>query len=322
MGGGGSSAIPLYHRFIQQAKKMNPRFLTMIVPSRWFAGGKGLDEFRDEMLKDKRIRKLVDYPVASECFPGVQINGGVCYFLWDKDNPGLCTIHTHIGRNTSVTERPLLEPGLSTFIRLPEAISILRKVRTFEEPSFSSLVSPRDPFGLNYFEDNREIMFKKFNNQPTKDNIIIYAQGWMKNGISYVDKKFITTRKELVQKYKIYISKAYGASETYPHQILNKPFIGEPNTVCNMTYLTIGEYINKENAENVCAYIRTRFFRFLVSLLKNTQNAYRQVYSFVPMQDFSEPWTDEKLYAKYGITADEQAFIESMIRPMETQEEK
>ncbi len=311
-----SQAIPIYNKFVEQAKKLAPRYLSMIIPSRWFTGGFGLDKFRDSMLNDSRLRVIHDYMDANDCFPGVQIKGGVCYFLWDRDNEGLCEIFTHRDQKVSFSERQLLESGLSTFIRWNEAVSIIHKVKDKNESSFSDIVTPRDPFGMNYFEGKREIMFKKFQSKPLKNGIKIYVQGWIKNGVSYADKKYITTRKELVHMWKVYISKAYGASESYPHQILNKPFIGEPESCCNMTYLVIGGYDKEETANNVISYIQTRFFRFLVSLLKNTQNAYRQVYSFVPMQDFSESWTDEKLYKKYKLTKDEIEFIESMIRPM------
>lgn len=311
-----SQAIPIYNKFVEQAKKLNPRFLTMITPSRWFTGGFGLDQFRESMLEDDRLRVIHDYLDAKDCFPGVQIKGGVCFFLWDRDHSGLCKVYTHRNQTVSQSERPLLEQGLSTFIRWNEAVSIIKKVKSKKESSFSDIVSPRDPFGLNYLEEKREIMFKKFQSKPLKNGIEIYSQGWLKEGMSYTDRKYITTRKELVGKWKIYISKAYGASEDYPHQILNKPFIGKPESCCNMTYLVIGGYDEKETANNVISYIETRFFRFLVSLLKTTQNAYRQVYSFVPMQNFSEPWTDEKLYKKYKLTKEEIEFIESMIRPM------
>lgn len=311
-----SQAIPIYNKFVEQAKKLNPRFLTMITPSRWFTGGFGLDQFRKSMLEDNRLRIIHDYLDAKDCFPGVQIKGGVCFFLWNRDNPGLCKVYTHRNQTVSEVERPLLEQGLSTFIRWNEAVSIINKVRSKKEPSFSTIVSPRDPFGLNYFEGKREIMFKKFQKKPLKNGIEIYSQGWLKDGISYTDRKYITTRNELIGKWKVYISKAYGASEDYPHQILNKAFLGKPDSCCNMTYLVIGGYDKKETANNVISYIETRFFRFLVSLLKTTQNAYRQVYTFVPMQDFSESWTDEKLYKKYKLTKEEIEFIESMIRPM------
>ena len=314
-----SQATPIYQKFIGQAKKLNPRYLTMIIPSRWMNGGFGLDSFRSEMLQDKHIRILHDYLNASDCFSGIALTGGVCYFLWDRDHEGMCRVYTHC-ENQSITEsnRYLLEPGLETFIRFNEAISILNKVRDKKEKSFSDIVSQRDPFGLNYYEDGKEKMFKIFDRNIAKNKVVIYSFGWQKNGKSYAEKKYITTNQEAVGKYKVYISKANGAaSNKPPYSVLSKPFVGEPDSICNMTYLLIGPFENMLEAENVTAYITTKFFRFLVSLLKNTQNAYKKVYSYVPMQDFSITWTDDALYKKYELNDKEIAFIDSMIRPMD-----
>ena len=298
-------AIPLYHRFIQQAKKLTPHYLTMIVPSRWFAGGRGLDDFRDEMLHDERIRTIVDFPISSECFPGVEIKGGVCYFLWDRDRKGDCEIRTMRNNEVSTMRRPLLEKGCDTFIRYNDAISILRKVQAFKEPTMNTQVSSQKPFGFRTFVKGKE--------KPFFGAVKLYAN----KTEGYVDRAEITQNISWVDEYKIYITRAYGAGEDFPHQILNKPFLGEPNTCCTETYMVIGPYANKKRSENVLSYIKTRFFRFMVLLKKNTQDAPARVYSFVPIQDFTEEWTDEKLYVKYGLTEDEIAFIESMIRPME-----
>ncbi len=314
-----SQATPIYHRFIYQAKKLNPRFLTMIIPSRWMNGGFGLDSFRNDMLHDKHIRVLHDYLNASDCFSGISLTGGVCYFLWDRDAEGKCAVFTHKEDNTiTESERYLLEPGLETFIRFNEAISILNKVRSKKEGSFADLVSQRDPFGLNYFENGRERMFKLFLPTGGSDTYKIYSFGWQRNGISYAEKKYVQTNGDAIGKYKVFISKANGAaSMKAPYAVLSKPFVAEPNSICNMTYLMIGPFANQSEAENVVAYITTKFFRFLVSLLKNTQNAYKKVYTYVPMQDFSKPWTDEELYKKYDLSAEEIAFIEDMIKPMD-----
>lgn len=305
-GGGGSSASPLYHLFIRQAKKLNPRYITMIVPSRWFSGGKGLDEFREEMLKDKSIRAVIDYPIASECFPGVEIKGGVCYFLWDRDNKGNCLVKTVQGNHFSELERPLLEPNCDVFIRYNEAINILRKVQNKKEKSFVELVSSRKPFG--FASD-----FKDFADNIFENSIKIYAN----KTVGYIDKNKVVQNRQWVEKFKIYISFAYGAGEDFPHQILNKPFIGDKNSCCTETYLHIGPFEDEKTAKHVLGYIKTKFFRFMVLLIKNTQNATKRVYQFVPLQDFNEEWTDEKLYKKYGLTQEEIDFIESMIRPME-----
>ncbi len=305
-GGAQASAIPLYHKFVQQAKKLNPRFLTMIIPSRWFSGGKGLDEFRDEMLNDDRIRRLIDYPVSSECFPGVEIKGGVCYFLWDRDNKGLCEVKTIRGGNEVVLNRPLLEKGFTSFIRYNEATPILKKIIAFRESTFDLQVSSRKPFGFT-------TDFRSFETAPFNNCIKIYAN----KQVGFLKKTDVMDNVDWIDKYKVYITRAYGAGEDFPHQILNKPLLGKPGSCCTETYIVIGPYSSKKEAENVMSYIRTRFFRFLGLLKKNTQDAAKGVYSFVPVQNFNEPWTDEKLYKKYGLTKKETAFIESMIRPME-----
>ena len=314
-----AQATPIYQKFISQAKKLNPRYLSMIIPSRWMNGGFGLDAFRKEMLEDKHIRVLHDYLNASDCFTGISLTGGVCYFLWDRDNLGMCNVFTH-KEDQTVTEstRFLLEPGLDTFIRFNEGIAILNKVRSFKEPLLSTIVSQRDPFGLNYFEDGKEKMFKLFDGDCKPNRASIYYFGWQKKGICYADKRYITTNNDAVGKYKVFISKANGAaSSKAPYAVLSKPFVGGPNSICNMTYLMIGPFNTNEEAENCAAYISTKFVRFLVSLLKNTQNAYKKVYSFVPMQDFSKTWSDEELYNKYGLSTEEVSFIEAMIKPME-----
>lgn len=299
-------SIALYHKFVQQAKKLNPRFLTMITPSRWFAGGRGLDEFRSEMLNDTRLRIIYDYPEAIDCFPGTQIKGGVSYFLWDRDNPGQCKITTNLnGKESATLVRPLLEKGADTFIRYNEAIPILQKVTKNNEKTFDSLVSPQTPFGfITSFKGYR---------QSGKYNLKMYLSG----GHNYVSNEEVTKGRDLLSKYKVYIAKAGSGSDKFPHTILGQPFVGEPNSVCNQTYLAIGPFKDAKQCLNVISYISTKFFRFMVMLKKNTQDAMRGVYSYVPLQNFEEEWTDEKLYKKYGITAEEIAFIDSMIRPMD-----
>lgn len=306
-GGTGSSAMPIYQHFVEQDKKLNPRYIVMITPSRWFAGGKGLDEFRNNMLNDNRIRIIHDFPNASDCFPGVEIKGGVCYFLWDRDNRGLCAVNTHENGNIiSTMNRKLLEDGNDVFIRYNSAISIFKKVASKNEPSFMEMVSVRRPYGLS----------STFNNysKGNAGGIKIYGN----KSYGYLDKNFIVPQNvESVDKYKVFISFGYGAGEGFPHQILNKPFIGEMRSCCTETYLQIGKFDKITTAENVISYIKTKFFRFLVMLKKNTQNGTRGVYQFVPIQDFSKPWTDEELYKKYNLSQEEIDFIESMIKPME-----
>lgn len=307
-GGNGASASPIYQKFVQVAKKLSPSYISFIIPSRWFSGGKGLDDFRKAMLNDRHVSDLHDYLDSIECFgTGVEIKGGVCYFLWDKSHDGPCRITTHEGgQNISCSERYLKEEGLDTFVRHQIGLSILEKVRAHGEPSFASLVSPRRPFGLDTTTTD--------NIKALPRDVRLYQNG----GIGYISLEKLPKGCAWIEQWKVYISKAYGAGETYPHQILGVPLLGSPKSACTETYLLIGPFASQKEAKNVQRYIATRFFRFLVHLLKNTQDATARVYALVPLQDFSEAWTDEKLYRKYGLTAEEIAFIERMVKPMET----
>lgn len=313
-GGNGASAKPIYQLFVESAKKLNPRFLTMITPSRWFTGGKGLDEYRDNMLHDNRIRVIHDFPEASDCFSGVQIKGGVSYFLWDRDNKGKCAVFSHKGDEVfGPVERPLLEEGCDTFIRYNEAVDILHKVNAHKEKSMENLISTRLPFGLpNTYKGNKT--------RRSSSDLRIYVSGndrEVRGTVAYAPLRDVSKGHEMIPWHKVYIAKAGSGSDAFPHPILPKPFYGEPNTVCNESYLVIGPFSNKDECENVMSYIATKFFRFLVLLKKNSQNAARGVYQLVPKQDFSKPWTDEELYEKYGLTEEEIAFIDSMIKPMD-----
>lgn len=306
-GGNGASAKPLYHLFVEQAKKLKPRYLTMIIPARWYSGGKGLDDFRSDMLSDCNIRVLVDYFDSTECFPGVDISGGICYFLWDRDNKGKCQIISNLNGKQTYLERNLIDENADSFIRFNEAISIIHKVNSKNEEFFSSKVSSRKPFGLP--TNPADIIL-----HPEKDSVKLYA--YPKDG--YINRNQISKNIEWIEKYKVCNAKAYGERGTFPYQVLAKPFIAEPNSCCSETYLVLGTYDTKSEAENAISYIQTRMFRFLVLMNKNTQDSPKRVYSLVPQQDFSKPWTDEELYQKYGLTEEEIAFIESMIKPMET----
>ena len=304
-GGYRVSASPIYHMFVEQAKKLNPRYISMIIPARWFSGGKGLDSFRESMLHDSSLREIHDYPEASDCFSGVQIKGGVCYFLWDRDHKGDCTVVTHRGNNIGeAVTRPLLENGCDVFIRYNEAIDILHKVQAQKEESIESYVSSRKPFGLDtLFHGTR---------QEQNGYLKIYDN----EGVGFVSPQKIIKNTEWINKWKVFIPEAGSGSDSFPHPILGKPFVGAPGTVSSETYLVIGPFEDEKTCVNLTTYISTKFFRFLVMLKKPSQHATSKVYSFVPMQDYSKPWTDEELYEKYGITEAEIEFIDSMIRPM------
>lgn len=316
-----ASASPIYHLFVEQAKKLNPRYLAMIIPSRWFAGGKGLDEFRNAMLSDDRLRVIHDFPIAADVFPGTRIAGGVCYFLWDRENRGLCKVVTHSKNGiTSEVERPLLEDGVDTFIRMNEAIPILRKVLAKKEASFSSLVSPRKPYGLA----------SDFLNNPGKYNLPDVSEKSIKDGLSicgtlkyktvkrFVPKTYpIPTGQDSIFKYKVFVSQVLDNGFDITKERL-KPFLGMPNEICTETFLRIGPFDDEATANNVMSYMNSKFFHILMFLKKISHHVTAKVYEFVPLQDFSQPWTDEELYEKYSLSKEEITFIESTIRPMES----
>ncbi len=305
-GGNGASAKPIYHLFVEQAKKLKPRYLCMIIPARWYAGGKGLDNFRNSMLNDNSLRVIHDFVDASDCFSGVEIKGGVCYFLWDREHKGYCEINSHTGdKLVSIMQRPLLEEGCDTFIRYNNAIQILRKIKQLNESTFDTIVSPRKPFGLasdfrNYTKES-----------STTNSLKIYAQ----KDTGYVSKYQIKKNCPLIDMWKIYVPEAIGSGNMETDIV--KPILGAPKTVCSETYLVVNPTNSQDVAENTISYIKTKFFHFLLGLKKITQHTTSKTYSFIPMQDFSKPWTDEELYAKYDLTKEEIDFIESMIKPME-----
>jgi len=319
-GGYGTSAAPIYQLFVEQAKALEPRYLSMVIPARWFAGGKGLDEFREAMLADNRLRSIADYLSAADVFPGVGLKGGVCYFLWNRDHPGLCDVTTHFKDwPVSTASRLLLEKGADVFIRFNEGLSILKKVASVEtgqseslllpeSKRFDRLVSSLRPFGFRTFFRGRK--------QMRKGDIAIYQNG----GTGYVAREEVETGTELIDKWKLYVGRAApgtGNRDTYPHRILSTPFIGEPGSICSETYLCIGPFETQSEAESALSYITCRLTRLLILLHKPSQDTTRKVYTFVPTQEWNRKWTDDELYAKYGITESEIAFIEKIVRPMD-----
>ncbi len=304
-GGFGRSASPIYNKFVHQAKKLNPRYLTMIIPSRWFAGGKGLKEFRDEMLNDDRIRKLVDYENASDCFPGVDIAGGICYFLWERDYHGDCeVVNIHNDEETSAI-RALNE--FPTFIRHSQAVSIIRKVLAKKEQSMSEQVSISKPFGLRTFV------------RPQKSGDIILR--WQKGEGPY-KREDISVGVGMIDLWKVITSyvgydHAGNPGRDGKRRVFSKIDILPPGTICTETYLVIGAYKNEVQAKNLMQYMKTCFFRFLVSQFMYSHHITRDAYSFVPALDMNKKWTDKKLYKRYGLTEDEIAFIESKIKIMD-----
>ena len=305
-GGFGAQATPIYHFFVEQAKKLKPRYLSFIIPSRWFAGGMGLNQFRDNMLHDHRIKVLYDYPDANDCFPGVEIKGGVSYFIWDREYDGECEVHTVIGDEELLTLKRNLDE-YDVFIRWNEAIPILKKIQSRNESTMDEKVLGMNPFNL-------ATNFDGYDQIKNPDKVKIY----LRNGkTGYALKTRVqTSYTNLFTKYKVLLAAASEGSGKTPNSVLGKPFISEPGSCSTMTYLVIDSFDNEDEAENLVKYIKTRFFRFLVFLRKNTHHLSKEKFAFVPSLPMDREWTDDKLYERYEITDDERQFIESLVREM------
>ena len=307
---GGTRDVPIYQMFVEQAKKLEPRYLTMVIPSRWMAGGLGLAEFRQTMLSDKRIRALVDYPNAAEVFPSVGINGGACYFLWDTTHDGPCSVvSVRAGEVNGPNIRTLDE--FDVLVRDNRALNILRKVLASNEPSINTILARDKEFG---WTSN----FAGFHDKQRKDDLPLHYIRSMKRAVGYIERAQVTKSEHLIDTWKVLVP-AVGSGRERERSgvdlVLGPSLIAQSPSVCTQSFLFFF-VSSREEAESLQSYYATRFFRFLVSLRKITQHATHSTYRWVPMQTWDRIWTDTALYEKYGVTDGEQAFIESMIRPM------
>ena len=307
-GGQAASAKPLYHYFVEQALKLKPRYLTMIIPARWYAGGKGLDAFRNTMLNSNQIKVLVDFNNSADCFPGVNIAGGVCYFLWDKDYKGKCEIRNYAKNGyfncdiRSLKEFPVL-------VRNNLAVHIIRKMLALGK-TLDKLVCSYSYFAVRSYERGTNTR------QSNNDVVLLSSQGK-----GFYPLSGISDRNKILNKYKVIITYAMSGgnkpTQNGDYQVISSLQILLPNEVCTETYLVLGIFDDKSKAMNMCKYITTKIFRFLLLQALTSIHITKDSFQFVPLQDFSKPWTDEELYKKYGLTDEEIQFIESMIRPME-----
>ena len=302
-------AVPIYQKFIEQAQKLNPRYLVMITPSRWFTGGRGLDAFRKNMLNDKRLRKIVDFPDSKECFPGVDVAGGVNYFLWDREYNGPCEfVSSHDGKKSTCI-RELNE--FSVFPRYNEALSIIHKVTAKKEKTLAEYVSTQTPFGFITTFRGKE--------KPFPGSIELISSG----NLTYVGRKEVLRSSDWIDKFKVIISKATCEHAGVPDKtgkfrVISTNRIINPGQICTQSYLVAGAFDTSIEATNYLDYIRTNFVRFLLLQALTSQDISREKFLFVPAQDFKKKWTDAALYQKYNLTNEEISFIESMIRPMDT----
>lgn len=307
----GQNIVPLYNAFVEEAMKLNPSFISMIIPSRWMAGGKSLDQFREAMLNDRRLRKIEDFAQMGELFPGVDFEGGVCYFLWEQAYDGDCEHRFHQGEFTSAsTFRNLSE--FDIFVRDARALPILRKVLKKNELPLSQIVSTRDPFGSHLTSS-----FRKFRTGTRqKNDVSLYMVEGGKRVEKIVPFDQITRNFDAVSKWKLLVPKAYGERGAISARVLGPTQIAPPKSAASVTFLFVGPFESRAECESLDAYLSTRFARFLVSLRKVTQNTTQSTFEWVPQQLWDRPWTDAELYKKYGINKEEQTYIESMVREL------
>lgn len=311
-GGGGSNDSSIYHLFVEQALRLEPRYLSMVIPSRWMAGGRGMEEFRKTMLGDRRLSTLVDYPNSAQVFPGVDLKSGVCYFLRDFGHDGGCAV-TLIRDQDVVgpTNRKLDE--YDVFIRDARAAVILKKILARSEPSFEELLTGDTPFGL-------ATNFTAFRpGEPSAGEVKVYASSNAGRRGGAMKRSLIAKNTHLIDAWKVLAPQAgpgNSGGHILPDMVLGRPSVAEPNSVCTQTWIVAGPLKSKKQAENVARYLQTSFVRFVVSLRKISQHAMKGVYHWVPQQDWNQDWTDAVLYKKYGISKDEVTFINRMVRPI------
>lgn len=303
-GGTGSSAKPVYHKFIEQAKKMKPRYLAMIIPARWYSGGKGLDEFRFDMLEDSRIRRIYDYVDTRDCFPNVDIAGGICYFIWDRDNPGDCVVTSLRNGIETSSARKLNE--FETFIRDNNSIQIIKKIQRKTDQFLDKVVSSRMPFGLG----------SKIKPEKAGDLLIRTS-----SGIGRYSRNKISTGHDLIDKWKVLLSKASNdhggqADKEGKRKVFARIEVSPPASVCTESYLVVGTYESKEQADNMISFLKTKLCRFLVSTTLLTHNISKSKFSYVPFLQIDKEWDDRELYQFFELDNDEIQFIEANIREM------
>lgn len=304
-GGAGSSARPIYNAFVNRAKALDPRFLTMVIPSRWFAGGKGLDSFRSEMLGDRRLKKLVDFPNSRDVFGGVDVAGGVCYFLWDRSWQGLCVVETVESGGVTRVERQL--DAYNVFIRDNRVLEVVEHVNSMGGDSFSNIVSSRRPFGLD---------------ASLRASVSGDTRLYSSSGDGWIDRNIVTRGENLVDKWKVLLSKTSSehAGQTDKNgmkRVLSRVEVMPPGSVATESYLIVGPFESESEAESAVSYLRTRFARFLVSSVLLTQNITRAMFEFVPLPPLDRIWTDDALYRAYQLRAEQVALINETIKEME-----
>lgn len=318
--GEGTSSSPLYNIFVEKSIKLNPKYITMITPSRWMMGGSGLDKFRSKMMNDKRIKKIVDFENSMEIFPSVSINGGVSYFLWEKDYNGKVNyIYKNAKGEKIESNRYLQNNLLETVIRDVRQLSIIEKALNTQDKRFSELISPRMPFGFetDLFNNTNKYPLVNFKENEEDGYDLIYGIKDNKRFSTFINRDSITKGKSSIDKYKMFYPLAFGTETTLLPNIIK----AGPGTLCTATFLKIGDFNSEKEMFNCYSYMKTKFFRALFQFNKYSFISSRRSFSLIPLQDFSKSWTDEELYKKYKLTQEEIDYIEETIEPMPSSDE-
>lgn len=317
-GGSSDSAVPIYNKFVEQAIMLNPRYLCMIIPSKWMVGGRGLKKFRENMVENKKIKILYDFENSKDCFPGQNLDGGVCYFLLDREYKGKTDYIFRSNEGEEIKSKRFLKNNYFEYIiRNNRVLSIIEE--SSSEESFSKIVSQVRPYGIRGFLFNTPERYPNSNLsfKPFEKSLKIYGVKGIKGGakriVGYISRDIVTNGFDSIDKYKLFFTTSYSTNAINPPEIIK----AQPNEICTETFLLVGPFDTEKEQLNCLKYMDTKFFKFLLYLGKGTMHVTKSVFGLIPLQDFDEEWTDEKLYRKYGLTAEEIAYIEKMVRPME-----
>lgn len=303
---GNTRTMPIYHKFVEQAISMDPRYIVMIIQSRWFAGGLGLDDFRAKMIADRRLAKLVDNPKLFDCFPGVEIKGGVSYFLWDREHDGDCEFSTRVDGKVLSTMTRDLRAGQGVLMRDNRAASIVERVRSAGYPSVEDRFAPQVPFGLRTNYGGAQ-------DAPFTGSVpVVYG-----SRIGYVRPDQLERLHDWVDRWKVLIPKAGDGHGREVSYVVGEPIALAPGSACTQTYLIAGSFDTREETENYARYMITKLYRFLVLQRKLTQDLTPDRFKFVPMMDMTRAWSDQDLYEHFGLTEEEREYVESTIAPRE-----
>ena len=314
-GGKGYSAKPVYNYFVGEAKAIEPHYISMITPSRWFSGGKGLDDFRAEMLQDKHLRKIVDYADNEALFSNVSIVGGVNYFLWDSSYNGDCEVTSIRGENAVTLNRDLSEYDI--FIRNNNALQLIRRMEASSDRKMDDVVYPRNVFGISSDLRGQD-------NKDEKHQLALFSsQKSNSMAMSYISGDEVQKQHELIEKYKVIMGKVVprggevGVDPSVGYRVTSTLQVLSPGSVFTDSYLLLAAFESKAEAIHFAEYMCLKFPRFLLHETYSSMNISKQNFRFVPFLDYSKEWTDEELFKRYGCNEEEISMIESIIRPME-----